>query len=316
MAELGRRFDKIVCTGVLHHLPDPQAGLRALREALKPGGAMHLMVYAPYGRAGIYMLQEYCSILGLGYSDGEIRDLAATLTALPLSHPLARLLGESPDFQTRAALADALLNPRDRAYTVLQALDLVESCGLVFGRWVRQAPYLLQCGSLATTPHAARLAGLPVREQHAAVELFRGNMLRHSLIAYRDDLPGGSDLPQFTDDGWPAYVPIRQSDTIRIQKRLPPGAAAVLINQAHGDPDLYLSVDAAELRLYDAIDGARTIREIIRRTARPASSASSSVDEQAARLFERLYWFDQVVFDTTLANKNSRSPVDPGLGHQ
>ena len=28
VGELGRRFDKIVCTGVLHHLPDPDVGLR------------------------------------------------------------------------------------------------------------------------------------------------------------------------------------------------------------------------------------------------------------------------------------------------
>src|SRR5271167_1143938 len=45
--ELGRSFDLIVCTGVLHHLPDPDAGLRALREVLNPHGAMRLMVYAP-----------------------------------------------------------------------------------------------------------------------------------------------------------------------------------------------------------------------------------------------------------------------------
>ncbi|MFZ1770349.1 MAG: class I SAM-dependent methyltransferase, partial [Caldilinea sp.] len=49
VGELGRCFDKIVCTGVLHHLPDPDAGLAALREVLQPGGALHLMVYAPYG---------------------------------------------------------------------------------------------------------------------------------------------------------------------------------------------------------------------------------------------------------------------------
>ena len=56
--ELGRRFDQVVSTGVLHHLPDPDAGLRSLRDVLEPGGAMHLMVYAPYGRAGVYMLQD------------------------------------------------------------------------------------------------------------------------------------------------------------------------------------------------------------------------------------------------------------------
>jgi 2-polyprenyl-3-methyl-5-hydroxy-6-metoxy-1,4-benzoquinol methylase len=47
VADLEMSFDQIVCTGVLHHLADPDAGLKALRDVLKPDGAMHLMVYAP-----------------------------------------------------------------------------------------------------------------------------------------------------------------------------------------------------------------------------------------------------------------------------
>jgi 2-polyprenyl-3-methyl-5-hydroxy-6-metoxy-1,4-benzoquinol methylase len=43
-AELGKSFEHVVCTGVLHHLADPDAGLRALREVLAPSGALHLMV--------------------------------------------------------------------------------------------------------------------------------------------------------------------------------------------------------------------------------------------------------------------------------
>ena len=92
VGELGCSFDKIVCTGVLHHLPEPEVGLRALRSVLKPDGAMNLMVYAAYGRAGIYMLQEYCRRLGIGHSDKEIQDLAVTLTALSHHHPLARYI--------------------------------------------------------------------------------------------------------------------------------------------------------------------------------------------------------------------------------
>ena len=65
VSELGTSFDQIVCTGVLHHLADPDAGLSALRGVLKPDGAMHLMVYAPYGRTGIYMLQEFCRRIGI-----------------------------------------------------------------------------------------------------------------------------------------------------------------------------------------------------------------------------------------------------------
>ena len=46
------------------------------------------MVYAPYGRAGIYMLQEFCRRLGIKATDQEIRDLIGALSALPSGHPL------------------------------------------------------------------------------------------------------------------------------------------------------------------------------------------------------------------------------------
>ena len=97
--ELGERFDYVVCTGVLHHLADPVAGLRALHGVMRSGGALNVMVYAPYGRAGVYMLQEYCRRLRIGWSDAEIRDLAATLKAIPADHPLVPLLRASPDFR-------------------------------------------------------------------------------------------------------------------------------------------------------------------------------------------------------------------------
>ena len=161
VSDLGMSFDQIVCTGVLHHLADPDAGLSALRSVLKPDGAMHLMVYAPYGRAGIYMLQEFCRRIGVRATDAEIRDLIVALRALPPGHPLETLLRQAPDFRNEAALADALLHPQDRAYSVPQLFDFIAKAGLTFGRWVRQAPYSMHCGAVATIPQASRLACLP-----------------------------------------------------------------------------------------------------------------------------------------------------------
>lgn len=297
--EMDRQFDKIICTGVLHHLPDPDEGLHALRQALKPDGAMHLMVYAPYGRAGIYMIQEYCRHLGIGTSEEEITELAATLMALPQDHPLARLLGESPDFRRKAALADALLNPQDRAYTVSQLFDFIQDAGLTFGRWFRQAPYLPNCGDLAKTPHTARLAQLPIQEQYAAVELFRGTVLRHSAICYRDDCPDTEQPIQFDSEEWHYYVPHRVPRTISVEERLPRGAAAVLINQSHTYPDIYLPINQKEKRMVEAINGKRTIAEISRRTA----------TKQHIRLrtfFQKLWQYDQVVFNTAGAIKKQK----------
>ena len=192
IGDLKMTFDEIVCTGVLHHLADPEAALRVLRDVLNPDGAMHLMVYAPYGRAGIYMLQEFCRGIGIQASDEEIRDLVVALGALPARHPLARVLQDAPDFRQEAALADALLHPRDRAYSVPQLLEFIGSAGLTFSRWVRQAPYSPHCGVMARLPQAARIAALEPAQQHAAAELFRGTMMSHSVIVRRDDRPGSS----------------------------------------------------------------------------------------------------------------------------
>ena len=47
------------------------------------------------------------------------------------------------------------------------------------------------------------------------------------------------------------------------KKRLPPGAAAVLINQNHTYTDLFMPIDSAEKRLFDGIDGNRCIGDIV-----------------------------------------------------
>jgi hypothetical protein len=302
--ELGISFDQIVCTGVLHHLADPDVGLSALRSVLKQDGAMHLMVYAPYGRAGIYMLQDFCRRIGIKATDADIHDLIGALSVLPPGHPLETLLKQAPDFRNEAALADALLHPQDRAYSVPQLFDFIEKAGLTFGRWVRQAPYSLHCGVIAKIPQAARMARLPREEQYAAIELFRGTMLRHSLVAYRDDHATDRDNARanyrhqvsFDGDTWLGYVPIRMSDTICVQERLPAGAAAVLINQTHTYRDLFLPIGSIEKELFDAIDGSRSIGEIVERTR---SSLPRTNLEMPRTFFERLWWHDQVVFDSS-----------------
>ena len=275
------------------------SGLRALREALNPdGGAMQLMVYAPYGRTGIYMLQEFCRRIGVKADDQDIRDLITALTALPRGHPLEALLRDAPDLRDEAALADALLHPRDRAYSVPQLFELLETAGLTFGRWLKQAPYTPSCGVVPRIPQASRMAQLSLAEQYAAMELFRGTMVRHSVIAYRDDsLSGGAQRIGFADDAWLDYVPLRMPDTICVQDRLPPGAAAVLINPTHAYRDLVMPIDSTEKRWFDAIDGNRSIGGIVERTS-PSSQAKPQLD-MARAFFERLWHYDQIVFDAS-----------------
>jgi SAM-dependent methyltransferase len=289
-AELGASFDHVACTGVLHHLPGPDAGLKALREVLAPGGALHLMVYAPFGRAGVYLLQDYCRQLGIGSSAAELRDLAAALRSLPPDHPLAAQLRQAADFRDPAGLADALLHPHDRAYSVPQLMGFLSDCGMVFGRWVRQAPYLPACGALAASPHRSRLDRLAPEAQFAAVELFRGTMVRHSLVAYPADRPAPTAEVTFDGDAWLGYAPVRAPDTIAVPDNRRPGAIAVLINRNHTYTDLVLPIDARQASMLAAIDGERTIAEI----AGPPANRDVARD-----FFQQLWRYDQVVFDTT-----------------
>jgi SAM-dependent methyltransferase len=294
--DLEKTFDQIVCTGVLHHLQDPDAGLTALREVLNPDGAMHLMVYAPHGRAGIYMLQEFCRRVGIVATKEAIEDLILALRVLPPGHPLQHLLGEARDFGHHAALADALLHPQDRAYSVPQLFDFIKSGQLTFGRWLRQGPYLPHCGVMAKIPQSSLMAKLPLEEQYAAVELFRGTMTRHSIIVYRNDRPGSMDRMSLGGDEWRGYIPIRMSDTILVRDRLPPGAEAVLINRTHTYRDIVMALNSMEARLFEAVDGTRTIGDILERALRPAQQTNV---ETARAFFQRLWWYDQVVFDAS-----------------
>jgi SAM-dependent methyltransferase len=297
VSELGLYFDQVVCTGVLHHLADPDAGLTALRNVLKPDGAMEMMVYAPYGRAGIYMLQEFCRRIGVQANNGEIRDLITALRALPPGHPVNNLLAHAPELQSEEALADALLHPRDRAYSVPQLFDFIESAGLTFGRWLRQAPYSTYCGVIPKLPQAPQIARLPLREQFATIELFRGTMIRHSAIVYRNDRPSTLKTVRFAGTNWLSYVPIRIPDTVCVEDHLPPEAAGVLINRTHTYRDIFLPIGATEKRLFDAIDGNNSIAEI-------AGNTFSSSERQphlalTRHFFERLWWHDQVLFDAS-----------------
>lgn len=287
VGDLGIRFDHIACTGVIHHLPDPEADLTALRAVLEPGGTMHLMVYAPYGRNGIYMLQNFFRrVLGPG---AAFQDVVTALRFLPRDHPLVTILREAPDFRTEEGLADAFLNPQDRAFSVPQFFGLLRASGLTFGRWFRQAPYSFRVGLMSGLPDAFQRKQLSTEDEFAAAELFRGTMTRHSALVYRDDCQCRPEI-HFRGDSWLAYIPIAVPDAVCVQERLPPGMAAVLINRAHSFTDIVLPLRRHEKQLFDLVNGERTIRQI----------ASSTTDSQNIRsLFERLWWHDQIVFDAT-----------------
>ncbi|MEO1249520.1 MAG: class I SAM-dependent methyltransferase, partial [Pseudomonadota bacterium] len=123
----GGPFHYIDCCGVLHHLADPPAGLAALRDVLDEQGGMGLMVYAPYGRTGVYPLQEVLrSLTGEMAPREQVAVAKRVIEGLPPTNWFARNGGLADHRNSDAGLYDLLLHSQDRAYSVREFSELLE----------------------------------------------------------------------------------------------------------------------------------------------------------------------------------------------
>ena len=111
--------------------------------------------------------------------------------------------------------------------------------------------------TLRVWPHCPLDCSTPPSSS-SAEQWFRTASSRTAMIA-RDE----SQPINFAGDSWRDYVPIALPWTVCVRERLPPGSVAVLINRSHTFTDLILTVDSFEDRLLGAIDGNRTLAEIL-----------------------------------------------------
>jgi len=126
VAELGKRFHFIACSGVLHHLADPEAGWAALAAVLEPGGAMRVMVYSEAARAQIRAAQAVLADLrGLPVDGDLLREARRRLIAAPPG-----LVEGSIDFYTLPGVHDLLLHPREDSFDVPRIGRALDALGL------------------------------------------------------------------------------------------------------------------------------------------------------------------------------------------
>ena len=76
LGALGRSFDMIDSSGVLHHLADPFAGWRVLLSLLRPGGVMRLGLYSALGRRDVAAVRQFVAARGYTGDAASIRRAA------------------------------------------------------------------------------------------------------------------------------------------------------------------------------------------------------------------------------------------------
>ena len=261
--ELGQEFDFIVSSGVIHHLPDPAAGLKSLRRVLRPMGSMLVMVYGRYGRDGVYLLQDMFRRMGLAPETAtpeDIRHIAELARTAPPSHPinLRRLYF---DDDSEAETVDLFLHPRDVSFTVPEIYDLLERCDLALQAWYYRAHYSPRCSALAEHPFYDRIACLPERERFAIGELYRAAVHQHYFVACRDDRPRATYVPDFEGDKLLTLIPkLRVSFMTGPRKDGRPGLQGRL--EGHLFDILKIDFDPTQSHVISLIDGRRSLGEI------------------------------------------------------
>jgi SAM-dependent methyltransferase len=286
---LDQTFDFIAASGVLHHLPDPEAGLKALGKVLDTDGVIFIMVYGRYGRAPVYMMQDFFRILGMNtQSDEEVGLVKETIRMLPNEHPLRTYEKRSSDMKFDAGLVDLFLHQQDRPYSVPEVMQFVRDADLTFQAWVEPMFYNPDGHIPENHPLYQRLEDLSDEDRWAALELFGGFHSRHDFCVCRTDRPTGSYRIDFSDPTLPERgVPIVQSGSLA-----PAGDGKPAVLSGNRVPPLTLPPPL--VAIFEQIDGKRSMAECLQ--AAPVDAPPEALRRHGLRFFRSLWRTGHVAF--------------------
>ena len=131
LESLNAQFDVIICTGVLHHMRDPQEGLEVLSKILRPGGFMMLALYSTRARRDVVASHAYIKEHSIGDDINGIRQFRQALRSLPEGHKI-KSIEKTRDFYSVSGLHDYVFNRHEITYTPLQLQNLLEDQPLNF----------------------------------------------------------------------------------------------------------------------------------------------------------------------------------------
>ncbi len=283
LPSLGRDFDLIVSTGVLHHLADPAVGARALGKCLRSDGAFGIMLYGKVGRIGVELLQSVFRDLGLDQNDSSVRMVREIISLLPSGHPIRSYLDRARDPQSDAGLVDTFLHGRERSYTVADCLDLISSAGLEFQDWLFKEPYYPPNLTAPGSEFSSALDELPHPQVWSIMERVNGLNGCHFFIACQPDRPKERYAIDFSSSESMDYTPL-------FRWRCGSRGAEIFRHD-----DWTVSLSPTQLAFVQRIDGQRTIRDIAEQVAQsgllPRDNAHDP-NEFGRKLFRDLWQSD------------------------
>ena len=163
------RFDYINSVGVLHHLDQPEAGLRALADRLAPDGLLHLFLYADAGRWEIHRTQKALTLLQAGTGDDGLRLGRDLLSSLPPTNRRRVTIASAGRWIARLTpILDMYLHPQETSYDLERLFRFIETAGLHFAGFSN--PEVWDPARLLSGELLERAQALPSHQQWLLVE--------------------------------------------------------------------------------------------------------------------------------------------------
>ena len=245
------QFDYIDCCGVLHHLENPLDGFKALEHALAPEGGIGAMVYAPYGRVGVYALQEtFNALYGDLPPDEKLKAAKKVYKNLPKQHAFKQNPHLVDHEQSDAGFYDLLLHSQDRAFDVIELCDVMDQAGL---RLVSFLPPIRYDLSRFVESGGDELNDI---EKMAVAEKLDGGLKTHIFYAARSGEVKRETVSKITPDLVPNLVGGSASQvTTQIMRS---GSLSITM----GAEKSKLDVSPKEAPAISLIDGKRSLAEI------------------------------------------------------
>ncbi len=130
LGELGREFDIIESTGVLHHMDDPMAGWQVLVDLLQTGGLMKIGLYSDSARRSVVKTREDVALREIGTSEAEIRQFRQSLIESHDEHHLQ--LAGFGDFFSLSEVRDLIFHVQEQRFTLPQVQKCLKKLDLKF----------------------------------------------------------------------------------------------------------------------------------------------------------------------------------------
>ncbi len=131
LAPLGRAFEMIDSSGVLHHLADPFAGWRVLLSLLRPGGVMRLGLYSALGRQDVAAVRQFVAARGYTGEAASIRQCRQELAGFTAGTP-QRVIAGTSDFFSTSECRDLLFHVQEHNLALPQIAQFIAANALTF----------------------------------------------------------------------------------------------------------------------------------------------------------------------------------------